>query len=107
MTDHEIAARGQRARSLMEEFVAPALGGMRDEYLARMADVATKELDPKVRADKITALSTALRILDNVTAGIEATIMDGEAAQKKLIRAEDVERMSPTKRRLFQIAPSY
>lgn len=107
MNNYEIAARGQRAQALMDEFVAPALDGMRDEYLARMATVATNELDPKVRADKITALSTALKVLDNLTSGINAAIKDGEAAQNKLLKAEDVERMTPQKKRLFQIAPTY
>lgn len=107
MTNPEIAAKGQRAEAYRNEFLGPALDGMRAEYLNRMGVVATNELDPKVRADKITALSTALRILDNVQAGIDTAIRDGEMAQKNLMRAEEVERMGPTKRKLFAMAPSY
>lgn len=107
MTDPEIAARGQRAEQFKGEFLDPILTGMRDEYVRRIADVATKELDPKVRADKITALSVALRVVDNVTSGIDTAIQDGFMAQKNLMKAEEIEQMGPTRRKLFSIAPTY
>lgn len=107
MNDPESAARGQRAETCYSEFIGPELANIRKSYAERIAEIAVKELDPKVRTDKITALSTALRILDNVNAGIVAIVEDGKLAEKNLMRAEAIEQMAAPKRRLFNIAPTY
>ena len=107
MNEHESAARGQRAETCYNEFIGPELATIRASYTARIADIAVKELDPKARTEKITALSFALRILDNVNTGIVAIVEDGKLAEKNMLRADEVERMTPSKRKLFNIAPSY
>ena len=101
---HEAAARGQRA-ALCGEFISPILEETRSGYLSRMAEIAATELNPKVRAEKITALSIALKVLTNLTNGLQSAIEAGELAQKNLIRSDEIERMGAEKRRLFDIVP--
>ena len=103
----EAAARGQRAKQYRDEFLGPILDDMRAAYADRIVEVATTEHDPKKRAEKLHSLSVALRIADNIHYGIEAHVMDGERAEKGLIRVESIERMSAPKRRIFDIAPRY
>ena len=98
----ETAARGQRAQ-LTAEFLTPILDEMRETYLARMADIAVKELNPKVRAEKITALSIALKIRDNVANGLNSAIEAGRMAERSVLNAQNIERMGKHDRRLFDI----
>lgn len=97
--------KARRAQMLREEFLDPIMGGIRKEYADRLVEVASKELDPKVRAEKITSLSVAIRILDNFNQGMAAIISDGELAHKQLLKAEKVEGMSRPQRRLFNAIP--
>jgi hypothetical protein len=60
--------RGQRA-ALCGEFITPILDETRNGYLSRIAEIAATELNPKVRTEKITALSIALKVLGNLTNG--------------------------------------
>lgn len=105
MTDVEAAARGVRAQAALNEFVAPVLDNMRQAYLDRIMAVATNELDAKARADKIAVLSVAMKVVDNLTQGIDVAIRDGEIAEKSLLTVERIETMSEPKRRLFSMAP--
>ena len=100
----ETAARGQRA-SLTAEFVKPILDGMRDEYLSRIAEIAVKELNPKARTEKITALSIALKIRDNIDNALNAAIEAGRQAEKSLLKASSIERMGKDSRRLLDMLP--
>jgi hypothetical protein len=101
----ETAARGQRA-ALCNEFIRPILDETKDGYLARIAEIASTELSPKARAEKITALSIALKVLKNLANGLDAAIEAGRVAEKSLIRADEVERMGAERRRLFDIVPT-
>lgn len=105
MTDFEIAARGQRAEQA-KEFIGPILDDIAASYMARIAEIATTELSAAKRSDKLTALSVALKITNNIRSGLTAAIQDGEMAQKSILKSESIERMSAHKRRLFEIAPS-
>jgi hypothetical protein len=98
------AARGQRAQ-LCNEFIRPILDETKAAYLARIADIAATELSPKVRAEKITALSIALKVVANLTNGLDAAIEAGRVAEKSLIRAGEVERMGHESRRLLDMVP--
>lgn len=104
MNDAERKARAERAQTYRNEFLAPIIDECRQSYQARIVDIASTELDPKKREQAITALSTALRILANIDTGITAVIEDGKIADKKLLRAEEVERMNPYRRRLLDMA---
>lgn len=98
------AARGQRA-SLCGEFITPILEDTKNGYLARIAEIAATELNPKTRAEKITALSIALKVLKNVSNGLDSAIEAGRVAERSLINSDRIERMGAEKRRLFDIVP--
>ena len=102
MTGERIA-RAARAQALYDEFIEPLLDDMEAEYTARIVEVANTELHPANRSDKIATLSNALRIASNIRAGLKASIMDGEIAQRDKLRAENVERLSDAQQRLLKI----
>jgi hypothetical protein len=105
MSDHETAARGQRAAQAWE-VVGPILEQTRAEYVQRMADIAATELNPKARCEKVTALAVALKVTANVTNGLKAAIEAGRVAERNLISADEVARMGREQRRIFDLVPS-
>lgn len=105
MNEHELAARGQRADMCYNEFIGPQLKDMRAQYTNRMTEIAVSELDPKKRAEKITSLATAIRILDNIDTGIRCMVEDGKVAEASMLRSDRVERMSAPRRRLLEFSP--
>jgi hypothetical protein len=105
MNEQDRANRGFRAQAAWDEFVGPMIGELRDEYTARLVDVANVELSPSARADKITALSNALKIVNTLEGGLQAIIRDGEMAKRDLLRADKIEGMTAPARRLLGIAP--
>lgn len=105
MNDAELIARGQRADTCYNEFVGPALKETRAQYAARIADIAVTELDPKKRAEKITTLSTAMRILDNIDTAIRVLVENGKIAEAAQLRVDDIDRMTAPKKRLFEFIP--
>lgn len=106
MTDQERVNRAFRAKQAYE-FVQPILDECRDEYRDRIETVALNELDPAARAGKVAALSVALKALKSIDTGLRAIIADGADAEKRLVRAREVEKLSEHKRRLLNIGPSY
>lgn len=104
MNEAQTAARGQRAQ-LCDEFIRPILDETRDGYLSRIAEIAATELDPKVRTQKITSLSIALKVLKNMDNGLSAAIEAGRVAEKNLIRSDEIERLGSERRRLLDIVP--
>lgn len=105
MTDDEISARGQRAQTYRDEFLEPILGGLKKEYTDRIAEIAAKELNPKRREQAITSLSVALRILGTINTELTACAEAGKIAEKSILRAREVERMSKPARRLLDFVP--
>lgn len=105
MNDAEAVARGTRAQMYRDEFLGPILDHQRDEYRAKIIAIASSELDPARRTQALTMLSMGLRVLDNVAAGMDAAVRDGEVAQGNLMKADRVADMKDGKRRLFSIAP--
>lgn len=107
MTDlRERADRATRALRAWDEFFAPMISDLREVYTERLVEVANIELDRAKRADKLTALSNALRILDTLEGGMKATIRDGEVAASQMVRVEKIEGMTAPQRRLFGMVPS-
>lgn len=102
----EATARGQRAE-LCNEFIGPILAEIRQGYLGRIAEIATTELGPKARSEKITALSVALKVLNNVENGLNAAIEAGRVAEQSLLKADRIERMGREDRRLLDIVPRF
>ena len=107
MTDRDRAARGHRAAQALDEFVGPAVAAYRATLLARIGDVAVTELNSGARADKLSSLSLALRVADEIEGGIKDMIRDGEYAVEKMSRVEKIERMTPAKRNLLSIGARY
>lgn len=101
----DLAARGQRADQCYNEFVGPALRDQRKVYADRIVEIAVSELDPKKRAEKLTALATAIRIIDNIENAIRLLIEEGKMAHAATIRVEEIERMTAPRRRLFEFMP--
>lgn len=104
MTEAERIAKAHQAKSAWE-IVEPILNDMDAEYTRRIAEVANTELSRDKRADKLTALSNALRISGNIRSGLQAAIMDGEVAQRDKLRSDRIEKMTAPQRRLLQIGP--
>ena len=100
-------ARAHRAKAALDEFIAPILADARDTYARRIVEIASTELDSAKRTNKITALSTALRVIDQLESGIGAVMMDGDVAQKDKLRADSMEQMTPSKRRLLGMVAGY
>lgn len=103
LTDSQRVARGQRAQKAIEEFVGPVFAEARQEYSQRIAEVAATELHPTIRADKITTLSLAIRVLNEVENGVTAVMRDGEHARSQMIRAERIEQLTDAQQRLINI----
>ena len=106
LTDTQRAARGTRAEKAIEEFIAPEFDHARTIYLNRIAHVGATELHPTIRADKITALSLAIRVLDEVQNGITTIMRDGEHVREQMIRAEKIEHLTDSQQRLIRIGGS-
>lgn len=105
MTEAQRIAQAQRAKAALEEFIEPLLQETREVYARRIVEIASTELGREPRTDKITALSTAIRILDELESGIKAVMLDGAVAQKEKLRADKLERMTPAQRRLLGVVP--
>lgn len=105
MNEADRLANAEQAKRAYEQYIEPMFDELRNEYGDRIVEVATTELDPKKRCDKLTALSVAHKIADTLDAGMKAMIADGEFALRERIRAEHIEQMSAPRRRLLGIAP--
>ena len=105
MTEAERIARAQRAEAAYTEFFEPMIDALKEEYAHRIVEVANTELNRDKRADKLTGLSIAHRIVTTLDEGMKATIADGALAQRAKIRADEIEKMSAPQRRLLGIAP--
>ena len=105
MTEAERIARAQRASSAYSEFIEPMLAELRQVYGERLIEVANTELDASKRADKITALSNALKIIETLDSGMAVAIQDGEMASRDKLRADKIESMTRPQRRLLGIGP--
>jgi hypothetical protein len=96
-------ARGQRAEEAYKEFIEPMIDELKNVYSDRIVEVANTELNRLERADKITALSNAHKILTTLDSGMLAMIRDGEMAANSKLHADKIERMSRPKQRLLSI----
>lgn len=103
MTAQERIAKAFRAQQAFDEFFAPMLANLREEYTSRLVDVANSELHPTNRSDKITALSNALKVVGMLEAGMREAIRDGDLAKADKLRAEKIEKMSDAQQRLLKI----
>lgn len=92
-------ARAERADEVMQEFIAPAMTVIRDEYLSKLREVAAKHPmrgEPLAMVEK---LSTALKIVDQLEVQMRALIADGDAAKADAARADQMARLNTEQRR--------
>lgn len=94
--------RGRRAEMALEEFLDPAFDAVVAAYTARIEELAATQ---PWEAQKITALANATRIAKQVKAQIEAVVYEGERAKSDRRKAEEIEKLSPAKRRFLDMAP--
>jgi hypothetical protein len=105
LNEAERIARAHRGKVAFEEFFEPMLGELQNAYSERLVEVANSELNPANRADKITALSNALKILNNLEAGMKAIVTDGEIAMRDKARTDKIEQMTAPQQRLLGVVP--
>jgi hypothetical protein len=107
VTEAERIARATRAQAALDEFLSPMFAELKDEYTARLAEVATTELAPQRRSDMIATLSVALKVVGTLQAGMTEIVRDGELAKQSQARAERVSQMSDAAQRLLKIGAGY
>lgn len=105
MTPQERIAKAERAQRAWDEFIGLQIEDMIGAYSSRIVEIANTELSRDKRTDKITALSHAIRITENIREGLLAAIKDGELARKDKLRAENIETMTAPQRRLLGVVP--
>ena len=105
MTTSERIAKAHRAQSALDEFIAPMFDEIEAEWTARMVEVSTTELHPGNRADKLTALSHALKVTKLIRAGLAESIKDGEIARSEKLKADRITDLSDARQRQLRIAP--
>lgn len=96
LSDEEKKARGYRAKSAMDEFLAPAMKALEAEYLVALTTLAASE---PWATDKLTKLAVAQRVIKTVEQHIIAAVMDGEVASQNLERAKKIAALPEAKRR--------
>ena len=100
MTDETARmVRAEQADAAFKQFVGPALAVIRDEYLAKLREIAATRAmvgEPLAMVEK---LSTALKIADQIEIQLRALIADGDAAKADAHRAGDMARLSPEAKR--------
>ena len=103
MTEAERIARAHRAQSAWDEFFAPMIANMREDYSARIAEIARTELNPQRRADGVGILAVALKVIDTLEAGMNEIVRDGDLARAAKVKADEIEKMSDARQRLLKI----
>jgi hypothetical protein len=107
MTEPERIARAHRAQATLDEFLSPMFAELRDEYTARLAEVARTELNIQRRAEAVGMLSVALKVVDTLELGMAEIVRDGELARQSKARADKVLQMSDAQQRLLKIGANY
>lgn len=93
----ERIADGEQARDAIIRFVGPAFDVVRNDYLAKLAEVAAKPLTPDLRAG-MEKLALGIKVVDQARAQIEAIVADGKLARAEQRRADAIASL-PTERK--------
>jgi hypothetical protein len=92
-------ARAEQAAQAFNEFVGPALAVIREEYLAKLQDIASTQAMAGVPLAMVEKLSTAIKITNQIEIQLRALIADGDVAKAELHRAGDMARLSNEQKR--------
>lgn len=101
LTDAQRVTRAHNAKRALEEFLDPAFVIVHDEYSARLKEICAKR---PWATNEIAALANASRIVEEVRGQIAGLVYDGEVARKGMIHAQEIEKLSPSRKRLLNIA---
>lgn len=96
MTPADDIARADRAKAFMDEFLAPAIAHVEQDYAEKMISTAAST-DPRAR-EIIERLANGVKAVRVVKSLIERHIMDGAIAQQDMQRSAQLSRMSDHKR---------
>lgn len=100
-TTEERRARGFQAKLAYDEFVAPAIDGLRADYMEALSRLAVNE---PWASDKLVKLAVAQRVINTVEQHMKAIILDGEVAAKEKSRADEIANLPEAKRRWLNVA---
>lgn len=96
MTPEELHRRGAHAQTAWDEFIAPAIEGMRAEYLSALTRIAAHE---PWEVAKITKLAIAQNVIGAVEDHLRAAMMHGEVAARDQARVRAIEDLPERKKR--------
>lgn len=92
MTPHERAARADRAKLALQEFLAPAFDHVETEWYENLIKTAGST-DPRA-PEIITRLTAGVKAVRVVRAQIEAIIAEGGMAEAEITREAQLSKMS-------------
>ena len=95
MTEFERIDRGRQAGHELT-LLEPAIDSFVSAFMTRQRELARKE---PWAAQKVTNLSIAMNIAEDVRDYLKALVQDGELAHNDLSRKRKIEQMSPEQRR--------
>ncbi len=101
MTPNEQIERARRAKLALDEFLAPALDEIEQDYAEKMIASAAS-VDPRA-PEVIVRLANGIKVARQVRMLIESHIAEGKIAENAKTRAEREAEMTPTQRRLLKI----
>lgn len=102
LTEAQRIERGRRAKMALEEFLDPAFAAVTEAYTSRIEGLASTQ---PWEAQKITALANAIRIANQVKNQIMGIVHEGENTKAHKDRAEEIEKLSPARRRFLNMVP--
>lgn len=97
-------ARAENAAMAMAQWLAPAFDVCRNDYLAKLAEVASKPLTADHRA-AMEKLALGIKVVDMVRSQIEAVVADGRLAKQNAELASNLANMNTEQRRWLDYAP--
>lgn len=100
LTEAQKVSRGEQARRALGDFLSPAFEAVIAAYTDRIEELASTQ---PWEAAKITALANATRIAKQAHAHISALVYEGQHARAGMVRVQEIEKLSPAKRRLLNI----
>lgn len=104
MNDRERVELARRAQQALDDFLAPAFAAVEAAYTEKLVNAATST-DP--RAPEIVArLAAGMKAARSAHSQIAALVADGELVKGQMIKAERIEGMTPSDRRLLNIGPN-
>lgn len=97
-------ARAENAELAMRQWLGPAFDVCRSDYLAKLAEIASRPMTNDNRAG-MEKLAMGIKVVDEVRSQIEAVIADGKVAAHSQQGASKLANMTTEQRRWLDYAP--